>query len=56
MRFQMKSSENKGSGIYKTLYIKEALVQKIAQIAKENDTSWNSVVIAMLEYCLSDEA
>ena len=55
MKFEIKKTQDKGSSTYKTLYIKQNLVEKINEIAKQNDTSWNNVVISMIESCLSSE-
>ena len=37
----------------KTLYLKDKLVKDIEKIAKENDTSFNNVVVSMIETCLN---
>jgi len=54
MKFVIKNTREKEISLYKSLYIKEELVKKIEQIAKENDTSFNNVVISMIEHCLKD--
>ena len=48
----IKSTRCKESAVYKSLYIKEDLVKEIEKIAKENNTSFNNVIISMIEYCL----
>jgi len=55
MKFTVKKTQGKEPSTYKTLYIKESLVQKVEEIAKENDTSWNNVVISMIESCLAED-
>lgn len=55
MKFTIKPTQNKDEATYKTLYIKQSLVEAIDKIAKENNTSWNNVVISMIESCLSEE-
>jgi len=55
MKFEIKKTQDKESTRYKTLYIKQSLVEKISELAKQNDTSWNNVVISMIESCLSSE-
>lgn len=55
MKFELKQSPAKVESIYKTLYIKRSLADHIEQIAKDNDTSFNNVVISMIESCLKDE-
>ena len=55
MKFEMKKTKKKVNAVYKTLYIREELVEKIETIAKENSTSFNNVIISMIEACLSDD-
>lgn len=52
MAFVPKKTKEKESAVYKSLYIKEDLVKEIDKIAKENNTSFNNVVISMIEECL----
>ena len=52
MKFQLKNTKQKDPAIYKTLYIKQSLADKIEKIAEENKTSFNNVVISMIESCL----
>lgn len=54
MKFVVKNTREKEVSVYKSLYIKEDLVKKIEKIAKDNDTSFNNVVISMIEHCLKD--
>ncbi|CCY72084.1 putative uncharacterized protein [Clostridium sp. CAG:921] len=42
---------DKVESTYKTIYIKNELVEKINDLAKKNNTSFNNVVIKMIEYC-----
>jgi len=55
MEFEVKKSKGKIKSSYKTLYIAEDLIQRLTEIAKKNDTSFNNVVISMIEHCLKDE-
>ena len=55
MNFQIKNTKHKDPSIYKTLYIKQTLADKIEKIADENETSWNNVVISMIESCLKED-
>ena len=52
MKFVPKKTKEKDPSSYKALYIKDSLIKEIEQIAKENDTSFNNVVISMIETCL----
>lgn len=55
MAFQPKNKSNRPAHTYKTLYISEDLVARIDKMAVENDTSFNAIVISMIEYCLDGE-
>lgn len=52
MSFVPKKTKEKEPPVYKSLYIREVLVKEIEKIAKENDTSFNNVIISMIEECL----
>lgn len=52
MSFIPKKTKEKIPSTYKSIYIKEDLVKKIEKIAKDNNTSFNNVVISMIEECL----
>ena len=55
MKFEIKQTKEKVKCSYKTLYISDALIQRVAEIAKEHNTSFNNVVISMIESCLNDK-
>ena len=55
MTFVPKKTKEKIPSTYKSIYIKEELAKKIEQIAKDNDTSFNNVVISMIEECLKED-
>ena len=55
MAFQIKNTKQKEPAIYKTLYIKQSLADQIEKIAHEYETSWNNVVISMIESCLNGD-
>lgn len=52
MAFKPKNTKKKVETTYKTIYIKEELVKQIEKIAKDNNTSFNNVIISMIEECL----
>ncbi len=54
MKFVPKKTKEKILSVYKTLYIKKDLLNQIEQIAKENNTSLNNVIISMIEFCLEN--
>lgn len=55
MAFIPKKTKEKEPALYKSIYIKEDLAKKIEKIAKDNDTSFNNVIISMIEECLKEE-
>ena len=54
MGFQLKPTKKKVPSVYKSLYINEQLAERVEKIAKENETSFNNVVISMIEHCLAE--
>lgn len=54
MNFELKSTKNKEPSVYKTLYLKRSIAEKIEKIAEENKTSFNNVVVSMIESCLKE--
>ncbi len=52
MAFKPKETKKKIAATYKSIYIKEELVKQIEKIAKDNNTSFNNVIISMIEECL----
>lgn len=55
MKFELKKPTAKEEAIYKTLYIKRSLAEQLEKIAGENETSFNNVVISMIESCLKED-
>jgi len=55
MVFKPKPTKEKVKAGYKTLYISDELAEKVNKIASENNTSFNNVVISMIEKCLNEE-
>ena len=54
MKFTPKNTKKKENSVYKSLYLKEDLVKKVEEIAKVNNTSFNNVIVSMIEFCLLD--
>ena len=54
MRFEVKKNGKEESS-YKTIYIREHLLKQIENIAAEQETSVNRVIISMIEACLDSE-
>lgn len=55
MAFIPKNTKKKVETGYKTIYISKDLEEKINEIAAQNDTSFNNVVVSMIERCLDEE-
>lgn len=55
MKFELKRPKEEDKAIYKTIYIKPSLAACVEKIASENKTSFNNVVISMIESCLKEE-
>ena len=55
MVFVPKQTKKKVEAGYKTIYHKQTLIDQIDKIAKENDTSFNNVVVSMIESCLQED-
>lgn len=55
MKFELRQPPAKEESIYKTLYIKRSLAHRLEKIAAENQTSFNNVVVSMIESCLKEE-
>ncbi len=49
MAFNPDFSRKKVQACYKTLYITDELADKVTNLAIENDTSFNNIVIKILE-------
>ncbi|WP_343252375.1 hypothetical protein [Ligaoa zhengdingensis] len=54
MTFVPKTTKKKVKAGYKTLYLSQSLIDQINQIAVENCTSFNNVVVSMIEHCLEE--
>lgn len=54
MKFVLNNDKDKSKSSYKSLYISNDLIEEIDRIARENDTSFNRVVVSMVEYALEN--
>ena len=54
MAFVPKESKKKVAAGYKTIYLRQDLIDEIDLIAKNNSTSFNNVVVSMIERCLQE--
>lgn len=54
MAFVPKETKKKVAAGYKTIYLRQDLIDEIDLIAKNNSTSFNNVVVSMIERCLQE--
>ena len=52
VKFPIKNTKNKEQSKYKTIYMTQGLISQVDKLAKENETSFNNIVVSMIEYCL----
>ena len=52
MSIEIDFKKSKVNASYKTIYLKNDMIDKINKIANKNDTSFNNIVVNMIEYCL----
>ena len=54
MPFTPKKTRKKVDAGYKSLYLHQDLIDAIDKIAQKNETSFNNVVVSMIEQCLKE--
>jgi len=54
MAFVPKPTRKKNGSVYKTIYLSKTLLDAVNEIANQYDTSFNNVVVSMIEKCLSE--
>lgn len=54
MSIEIDFKKSKVNASYKTIYLKNDMIEKINKIANKNDTSFNNIVVNMIEYCLKE--
>lgn len=54
MSIEIDFKKSKVNASYKTIYLKNEMIEKINKIANKNDTSFNNIVVNMIEYCLKE--
>jgi len=55
MKFELRKPPAREKSVYKTLYIPHSLAEHVDKIAVQNGTSFNNVIISMIESCLKEE-
>ena len=54
MPFVPKKTKQKVEAGYKTVYLRQSVIDELERIARENTTSFNNVVVSMIEHCLKE--
>ena len=54
MPFVPKKTRKKVEAGYKTIYLRQSVIDAVEKIAKDNQTSFNNVVVSMIERCLEE--
>ena len=54
MAFVPKKTKEKVEAGYKTIYLRQSVIDAVEKIAKDNKTSFNNVVVSMIERCLEE--
>ena len=53
-KFEVSQPEEKPKSEYKTIYLTEEIIKKIDEIAGKNNTSFNYVVVSMINFALKN--
>lgn len=54
MPFGPGNIQRKGEAVYRTVYLRQYMVDAIEALAAENETSFNAIIVSMIEQCLKD--
>ena len=54
MPFQPKKTRNKVESAYKSIYLRQTVIDEIDKLAAQHRTSFNNIVVTMIEQCLED--
>lgn len=54
MPFAPKKTQKKVDAGYKSLYLHQDLIDEIDKLAAKHNTSFNNVVVSMIEQCLEE--
>ena len=54
MPFEPKKTRNKVESAYKSIYLKQTVIDELDRLAAQYDTSFNNIVVTMIEQCLED--
>ena len=54
MPFVPKKTRKKVESRHKTIYLRQEIIEALEKIAQKNNTSFNNVVVSMIEQCLEE--
>ena len=54
MPFEHKKTRRKVESAYKSIYLRQTVIDELDRLAAKYDTSFNNVVVTMIEQCLED--
>lgn len=54
MAINLDYKKEKVKASYKSLYLKDEIIEKVDEIARKNDSTFNRVVANMIEYCVNE--
>ena len=54
MPFEPKKTRNKVESAYKSIYLKQTVIDELDRLAAKHNTSFNNIVVTMIEQCLED--
>ena len=54
MPFEPKKTRRKVESAYKSIYLRQTVIDELDRLAAKYDTSFNNIVVIMIEQCLED--
>ena len=54
MPFEPKKTRNKVESAYKSIYLRQTVIDELDRLAAKYDTSFNNIVSSMIDQCLED--
>lgn len=54
MPFQPKKTRHKVESAYKSIYLRQTVIDEIDKLAAKHNTSFNNIVVTMVEQCLEE--
>ena len=54
MPFEPKKTRKKMESAYKSIYLRQTVIDELDKLAAKYDTSFNNIVVTMIEQCLED--